>query len=114
MLSKSRRIEKSDLAELIRSGRSFQSPLFTIRAFKTTDQKPSRLAVVVAKKTAPKAVTRNFLKRRLKYALVKRLAEIKPGFCIAFWLKQDLSQIKYQDFEQKVFELLGEANLLLT
>ena len=113
MLPKKQRIKKGDFAELIRSGRSFYSPNLTLRAMrgKNTEIK-SLLAVVVSKKVANKAVTRNFLKRRLKYALVKKSKELRNGFLIAFWLKKDLSNIKYADFEAEVVALLKQANLL--
>ena len=113
MLPKNQRIKKGDFGELISSGRSFYSPNFTLRAIRAKDVAVrSLLAVVVPKKVAPKAVTRNFLKRRLKYALIKKSRELKSGFLIAFWLKRDLSKTKYADFESEVWTLLKQANLI--
>ncbi|MFA6416244.1 MAG: ribonuclease P protein component [Candidatus Paceibacterota bacterium] len=112
MLPKNQRIKKGDFGELINSGRSFYSPNFNLRAMKKKDiTTKSLLAVVVSKKVANKAVTRNFLKRRLKYALVKKSLDLKSGFLIAFWLKKDLSKTKYADFEAEVLTLLKQANL---
>ncbi|KKT62104.1 MAG: ribonuclease P protein component [Candidatus Vogelbacteria bacterium RIFOXYD2_FULL_44_9] len=114
MLPKKQRIKKGDFAELIRSGRSFYSPNLTLRAMKDNREVKTKslMAVVVSKKVATKAVTRNFLKRRLKYALVKKSKELRNGFLIAFWLKKDLSKTKYADFEAEVVALLKQANLL--
>lgn len=113
MLPKNKRIKKSDFLELINSGRSFYSPNLSLRAMKLNkplDQ--SFFGVVVSKKVAKKAVARNFLKRRLKYALVKKSSQIKKGFLIAFWLKKDLSKTNYADFEAEVVTLLKQANLI--
>jgi ribonuclease P protein component len=113
MLAKKIRIKKSDFTELLRSGRSFYSDNFILKAMKAKNiAETSRFAVIISKKVASKAVTRNFLKRRSKYALMKKLMIIKKGFIIALWIKKDLSQLKYKNFEAEIISLLEQANLI--
>lgn len=99
--------------ELIHNGRSFFSKNFLIKILynKKTPQ-PSRFAVVVSKKISNKAVVRNFLKRRVKYALIKRSLDIKDGFQVVIWLKNNLSETKYNDFEAEIIKLLNQTDIL--
>lgn len=113
MLPKKHRIKKGDFQELITSGRSFYSPHLTLRALKVPKNVDfNQFGVVVSKKVSNKASTRNFLKRRLKYALVKVSPTLKKGFTMAIWFKKDLSTVKYIEFEAEVITLLKQANLI--
>jgi len=60
-------------------GISWRGSLIAIKAFKTSNNQPGKIAVVVSKKFAAHAVVRNLLRRQIKAAFRDQLAGI-PGW----------------------------------
>jgi ribonuclease P protein component len=78
MLTRHQRITTSaDYARLFADAPSGHSPLMTVKAKPAT---ASRAGIIVSKRTAPLAVDRNRIKRRLRASLRQDLAE-RPNPC---------------------------------
>lgn len=81
MFAKQNRLAKDrDVQTAYRAGRTFFTPLFTIKFLKSRQQTGvSRFTVVVSTKVAKQAVTRNRIKRIIREYLRLRLAGLVCG-----------------------------------
>lgn len=112
MLSRSRRISKTEFPAIVRTGRLYFSPRLQLRVLKlpiSTEQ--SRFAFVVPAKAVKTAVERNLLKRRSRHVIYKHLGEIKNGFLCVFFLKKEMANLKFPLFENEFIMLLNQAKL---
>ncbi|PSO44833.1 MAG: ribonuclease P protein component [Parcubacteria group bacterium SW_4_49_11] len=70
MLASHRRLRRPvEIQDVFRTGEAFFSPYCKVVARNSPDREESRFAVIVGKKAAKKAVTRNRIKRRLRAAI---------------------------------------------
>ena len=74
MLPKSQRLTTEQVSAVIKDGKSFQSPFFTVRVLKSPNRADSKsdfaaFAVIVSKKIAKTAVARNLARRRVYEAI---------------------------------------------
>lgn len=68
-----------DVKTVLRAGRAFFDPFFTIRLFRTKEPGIVRCTVVVSTKVAKQAVKRNRIKRIIRDFLRRRLTELLVG-----------------------------------
>ncbi len=76
---KHRLAKKTDIDRAWKKGRSFATPLFSLKVAKN-DLPVSRFAVVVGLKASKRAVVRNTAKRRVREAIRALLPQIAPGY----------------------------------
>ena len=70
MLSRTHRLlADKDFAHLFKRGFSVSAGPLTLKALKTSPERPTRVGIVVGVKVAKRAVVRNTLKRRLRELL---------------------------------------------
>lgn len=93
-----------------RKSKTFSSNLLKIRVHFRPNQNFPRFGFIISKKTLPKAVHRNLLKRRLKAALVKRANRIYP-VDLLFLPAKGLMLKKFQEAEEVLEKLLTQAKL---
>ncbi len=81
MFAKQNRLAKDrDVQAAYRAGRTFFTPLFTIKYLKTREiSQSSRFTVVVSTKVAKQAVKRNRIKRIVREFLRIRVGGLLPG-----------------------------------
>ncbi|MDO8443738.1 MAG: ribonuclease P protein component [Candidatus Azambacteria bacterium] len=84
-----------DFKKVFNDGKTSESNLIKIRFLKNF-KKHSRFGFVVSNAFAPKAVSRNLIKRRLRAVAHFLLKNIKPGFDIIVWPKPALKKSAYQ------------------
>ncbi len=79
-------------------GKSWQGAFFRAKIFARRDSDPSRLAVIISKKTLPGAVQRNRVRRRIKAAFAEYLGAPLDIAVIAnkSALEADFSKIKQE------------------
>ena len=65
-------------------------------------------SVVVSKKVAKTAVSRNANKRRVREAIKKTL-NIKQGFSFVLFIKKDLKTNTFKDLSNEIFALLARV-----
>lgn len=112
MLSQERRISQGLFAQVLKEGRSFQTPKLSLRVCSRKDKSRSAFSFVIPAKAVKTAVERNFLKRRGRHMIKKHLANIKEGYLCAFFLKKELVGLSFPAFEQEILSGLKQANLL--
>lgn len=113
MFPQKRRINKSLFPFILKKSIFFQEPGLSLRVSPQVDKTlPSLFSVVASAKVSPKAVERNFLKRRVRAALQKQLDKIKTGYYLVFYINSnDLARLDFLKLKEKVFILIKKAKL---
>ncbi|MDD5152531.1 MAG: ribonuclease P protein component [Candidatus Pacebacteria bacterium] len=99
MLPKKNRISRKDFPADQRKGSRVFSVFFSAVFYKTTKPE-SHISVVVAKKTAKNAVTRNSLRRRFYSAIAKYLTP-NPVTAV-FYPKKEAITADFKDLESEI------------
>jgi ribonuclease P protein component len=93
-----------------RKSRAFSSEHLKIRVHFRPNQNLTRFGFIVSKKTAPKAVDRNKLKRRLKSQLAKVSPRMLPADILMFPTRS-LLKVKTDDLQHLLEKLVTDAKL---
>jgi ribonuclease P protein component len=109
MISQKQRISRGEFQSLLKKGRSFHSPLFSLSISK--DVPGERFAVVVSKKVAKKAVRRNKLRRWAYSILQKHQDSIFSDVACIFFYKKTPEDISFQDVEKQIVDVLKKAHV---
>lgn len=100
--------KQKDFDAVYTKGRRISGPLFNLKAV-PNGQSISRVAFVISKKTAKKAVDRNLLRRRLK--AIWQGQDFEGGFDIVVQVKAPALEADYQELEKDFIKLLKRWNL---
>ena len=101
-----------DFQRTRRRGRSVSGAYLTLHYVRQAgDPAPTRAGFSVGKRVG-NAVVRNRVKRRLREAIRRLLADVPPGWDIVLSGKPDASQAEYSALAGEVRALLGRAGLL--
>jgi len=110
MLTRNKKISKQVFGEIIKSGRNFHSPNFSLRLLKT--RTGHKLSFVVSKKVSPTAVKRNLLKRR-GYSWAKKIfSKIDKSFAGVVFLRPGAAKLDFQTMEKELELLFVSAGLV--
>ena len=103
----------NSLTYTYRNGQTIRLKLFSIKFCANPRKRFSRVAVVVSKKVAKKAVQRNFLRRRL-YSLIRpHIAQFQRNYDLIIIVHSaELGQIKFAELEQKIITELKNQQIL--
>lgn len=113
MLPKINRLKASqDFKKVFGGGKTSENNLMKIRFLKNF-KKYSRFGFVVSNAFAPKAVSRNLIKRRLRASVYSLLKNIKPGFDVVIWPKPALKKSTYQSVLSNFKSILINNDILL-
>lgn len=78
MISRENRLTaKRHFKKVYDKGAKFNGELFVCRYLKILTNSPSRVSIVISKKTAPNAVDRNLIRRRYKAVLRDEIKSVK-------------------------------------
>lgn len=112
MLQQSFRLRSSvDFSKTYKYGRSINSANFYIK-YLATKQPVSKLAVVISKKVAKKAVVRNKIRRRFIEAIRQKWQIITPGYNIIITIKSDVSSKNQAEIQAEILNSLKRAHLI--
>lgn len=112
MFQRSFRLRSSvDFSKTYKYGRSTNSTNFYIKAL-ATKQPVSKLAVVISKKVAKKAVVRNKIRRRFTETIREQWQTIQPGYNIIITIKSDISSQNQADLQTEITTCLKRAHLI--
>lgn len=113
MLPTKNRIGKGFLPDILRQSRPFSSAYFVIRVhLRKEDLAPyPRIAIVISKKVAGRAVDRHLIKRRISAILENLINQFKIVDFIILVQKNTL-ELKKEDLERDLLGLLKEAKIL--
>ena len=106
MFKKGSRIDKKDVIKVIKEGATYHSPSFLLKVLKNP-LKTTLFSVIVSKKVAKTAVSRNKNKRRVRVIIKKNTQNIPQERFYIIMLKKDLNKSLFQDIEKEVNELLA-------
>ena len=99
-------LKSSDFAEILKSGERFKSKLVSIYLERGTGSKTLNVGIAVPKKCAPKAVTRNYL-RRLIYAYFREAGgSWAKGARIVVRISSNVAEIKKKPLSKEIRESL--------
>lgn len=108
MFSKSYRLSREDVSNVIKSGRVSHTPLFSIRILKN-DTPHFKCAFVISKKELRLSVDRNMAKRKARMALREISTHLSPIYFVVF-PKKNILKADFKDVVEeyrKVFTKLS-------
>ncbi len=112
MLPKTYRLKlKNDFDRIFKGGKFVSQKFFTLGFAKNT-LLLSRFAIVVPKKIAKSAVTRNSIKRKAAEIIRLNMDKIKTGYDMVFIGKATVNGKKYQELMDDIGDLLEKARLI--
>lgn len=114
MLPRKNRIPRKDFPGHKVQGFRVFSPLFSAVFYRVSDTKVlnSRVSVVVSKKTAKTAVSRNTLRRRFYELLAPNLAGLVPATTIVIYPKKEAQKEQFSVLKSEVEKALKQAKLI--
>jgi len=112
MLPKKNKIKKGYFSSDNKRKITFHSQYASISIEKKEDNKSSKFSFVVSGKISKKAVQRNKIKRRGYYVIKKFLPQIKTSYYVAFYIKKEIMNLRYDEFEKQILFLLNKAKLI--
>jgi len=103
----------NSLTYTYKNGQTIRSKLFSIKFCTNPRKRFSRVAVVVSKKVAKKAVQRNFLRRRL-YSLIRPyIAQFQRNYDLIIIVHSaELGQVNFAELETKIIAELKSQQIL--
>lgn len=104
--------KKGDIDRVWKHGRSFVTPIFSLKYLKS-DLPGTRFAVIVGTKVHKRAVIRNKAKRRLREALRVALPKVRPGFDVLVVARKGIETKEYADILQTMTFALQKSRLVL-
>ena len=96
--------------QAFRKSQSFQTKLLKIRVHFSQSQNIPRFGFIIPKKLVAKVVDRNLLKRRIKSALGKSVAKLKPAD-VVFYPQKALVKVTFAKLSEEVAQLFSQAKL---
>jgi ribonuclease P protein component len=112
MLKRPQRLTaEKDFARLFAKGRPFHAKGIGMKAV-LNGRQVTRIGFVVSTKVSKRAVVRNQLKRRMREAVRKHVADLQPGIDIAFMARPDAVKLAFADIESVILELLTKSKIL--
>jgi len=110
MAKKRKRVTRKIFDLILKTGKTYHQPLFSLHIL-YTQENVDRIACVVPKKTEKSAVIRNKLRRRCYNTLYKLLINNKPFLGILF-IKPRSKHLPYKLFKKEITTILKKAGIL--
>ncbi len=106
MIPTKNRIGKTNFDKIMQSSKVVSSPHFSLRVSRTDISREPLVAVVVSKKISNKAVTRNFIKRRVRSILEEILDILNPQVRLIIFPKKGADIILFASFKKELLDLI--------
>lgn len=103
-----RLVKKKDFAFLFKQAKSFQTKELVLKVRGGT-RTPLRVAVIVSKKSAKKAVTRNRVKRLIRQLLREHMRQLPSGVDIAVITRPGIERVPEEQVLSSARRLLAQA-----
>ena len=104
MLKKINRLTAEEFKKLGKPSRMLHSVFFSVRLHPTQHKQP-KFAVVVSKKIAPTAVTRNLLRRRFYELSSENIGAVSSGTAVVIFVKKEANKASFQDLKNTIEKL---------
>lgn len=106
MLPIKRRVKKEFFPEIMKNGRFLSGNNLYLRLLDRKDDKPSLFSFVVPNKVKKTSVGRHLIKRQITAVVEKVLNDIRPGFSVIIFVKNDISAFSYKKIEKEILDLI--------
>ncbi len=103
--------KKTDIDRVWKKGRSFATPIFSLKIAKN-DLPVSRFAVVIGTKISKRAVVRNLAKRRLREAIRPLVPQLVGGLDVIIMGRGKIADTSYTEIAGTVRFALEKSGLL--
>lgn len=103
--------KKSEIDRLWKHGRSFVTPIFSLK-YAENKLPDTRATVVVSTKVDKRAVVRNKVKRRLREALRPLMPSLRPGMDILITTRKGIEVKTFAEMRQTLEWSLQKTGLL--
>lgn len=105
----------NSLRFVYKNGKTVRGAEITVRFINNPKRNATRVAVVVSKKTAKSAVTRNRIRRRVYEIFRKHLEDVEPGVDIVVTVVSDSVATKPPtELEELIIQLLTTSGVYKT
>lgn len=108
MIPKTNRINREDFEKVMKKGGFLNSSFFTLRFLKNVENK-GNFSVVVAKKVAKTAISRNKIRRRA-YSVIGKY--VKTPYFIILFGKKGVEKATFSEVEADIVSVLEKAKIL--
>lgn len=108
VLPRKNRLKTGDFKKIWQRGKSLRGKFVFIKYLYSPNG--FKLAVIINKKVAPKAVDRNKFKRRIKYIIKKYQQQIAKNQLLVVIATNKVAGAKFQELEQDLLFLLKQLN----
>jgi len=117
MLLKENRLSGKEVRWVLRRGRVFWGSFLSLRLEKIRETDPKNFqikpgfSVIVPVSLSKKSSKRNFLKRKTREALRKKILYIKPGFNGIVMALPGALEKSYKEIEEEIDKILEKAKI---
>ncbi len=111
MLSKERRLNRGQIKNLLKKGKTFNSQNLLAKVLQNNKEENSRFGFVVSGKVHKSAVKRNLLKRRIGYIINKHKSFLSGGWFCLFIVKKSVLSLSFTVLENQILFLLKGAKI---
>lgn len=112
MLSQEYRLrKKGDIDRVWKRGRTFVTPIFSLK-YGQNKLPVSRFAVVVGTKVSKRAVVRNKIKRRIREAIRPLLPQLRPGVDVLCMARKGIEEKDFAEINKTIGWSLKKIGLL--
>lgn len=112
MLAKKNRNPRSQIDSILRQGRKVSSPYFFLICKTSNSLNNPQISVTVSKKTAPKAVDRNKLRRQIYNSVRFFIKKIKPSTAMVFIVKKEAKELSFQSLSDEILSICVKAGII--
>lgn len=102
MISKGSRMNTKEVLDVIKNGKRLSSPFFSVIFLKKDDIKVEKFAVIASKKLFPRAVDRNFVRRRVMNAIKNLKNKTLSGVFVIFMSKKEVFNVKFSILKEEI------------
>ncbi len=108
MLPRKNRVPKGSFKNISRESKNFSTPIFTLRITNNSLQEEGRVAIIVSKKVARTAVSRNKIRRKI-YSQINPTWLKGSGFGFLFFIypKKEILESKPKEIQEALQVVFG-------
>ncbi len=109
MIPKKNRLKRSSVKYTLKKGQKVSSEFFIIKYLKAKSPE-NRFSVSVSLKTAPKAVDRNKLRRKI-YSIIKKLdLDFPSKLNMVIIVKKSAAELTYEALNEKIKDIIKKIH----
>ena len=113
-MKSSSRLSKEQIKEVMTTGRAFHGDNVYLKVKTINKGFNSLFAIVIPAKVVRNVITRNKIKRQIRYILDQQISNIDSGYGIIIVLKTNIKELDFEDLKKQILNLLTQSKILLS